>query len=62
MATLDLGTLGFEISVDTGSFDAELDGVKSRVEQVDKQLNKASKTTLKPLSLIHISEPTRPAA
>ena len=48
MATLDLGTLGFEISVDTGSFDAELDGVKSRVEQVDKQLNKASKTTLKP--------------
>lgn len=48
MATLDLGTLGFEISVDTGNFDQELAGVKSRVEAVDKQLNKAGKTTIKP--------------
>ena len=48
MATLDLGTLGFEISVDTGNFDQELAGVKSRVEAVDKQLTKAGKTTIKP--------------
>lgn len=48
MATLDLGKVGFEISVDTAALDKGLADAKASVEQVDKALEKAGRKKLAP--------------
>ena len=46
--TLDLGTLGFKISVDTSTLETGLDAAKKQIDGVDKQLDKAGKKKLAP--------------
>lgn len=46
--TLDLGTLGFKISVDTSTLETGLDSAKKQIDGVDKQLDKAGKKKLAP--------------
>lgn len=50
MAALDLGDLGFTITVDTGDFDRQISQVEQKARQADKSFERLSRKTIAPKS------------
>lgn len=50
MAALDLGDLGFTITVDTGDFDRQISQVEQKARQADQSFERLSRKTISPKS------------
>lgn len=50
MAALDLGDLGFTITVDTGNFDRQISQVEQKARQADQSFERLSRKTIAPKS------------